>query len=157
VGNGRSRGSRLRCRASARTVVWLSRVDRFGWRVGGCVALGGDAKWEGACPYPRPELSRPWRRCWRWRSSQRTTLPVPYETATVPNVALLLLHAKNWLRSAEAGLIAAANELPDFDRDEELLVWIALAQADATVAIAREQIREELVILNQRDARGGSE
>jgi hypothetical protein len=102
-------------------------------------------------------LSRPWRRCWRWRSSQRTTLPVPYETATVPNVALLLLHAKNWLRSAEAGLIAAANELPDFDRDEELLVWIALAQADATVAIAREQIREELVILNQRDARGGSE
>ena len=54
--------------------------------------------------------------------------------------------AKNWLVSAQAGLIAVEEEMPDLEGRGELGVWIALAQAEAMVAIALElkQIREAL-------------
>jgi hypothetical protein len=67
--------------------------------------------------------------------------------------------AKNWLVSAQAGLIGAENVQPDPDGNEELALWIAIAQGNATVALVLklEEIRKELEIMNRRDTPGGSD
>lgn len=61
--------------------------------------------------------------------------------------------ARNWLVSAQAGLIgiASSEEFPDPDEKQGVAMWIALAQAEATVAVAQklEEIREELKTLNR--------